>query len=171
MGPIGLPNARAHNERHAKFFPPKPPAPPKCKPQPRPIEPVKMQWSAPKVIEYELVELGVISAARPFRSWLPVHSIVEFVARQHGIDVHEIIGPRRHQKLIEARHIAAHLAVRLTAKSLPEIGRAMGNRDHTTIIHANRNIAVRRQHDPNLDRVLTGWENSLRCDLQGGAHG
>jgi hypothetical protein len=53
----------------------------------------------------------------------------------------DLLAHRRAAKLVRKRHIAMYLASALTGRSLPEIGRAFGNRDHTTILHAKRKVA------------------------------
>ena len=57
------------------------------------------------------------------------------------------------------RQIAMYLAKRLTPRSLPEIGRKFGGRDHSTVIHAVRRIEELRDTDRDVDgavRVLLG---------------
>jgi len=49
------------------------------------------------------------------------------------------------------RQVAMYLAKQLTPRSLPEIGRRFGGRDHTTVIHAVRRIEKLRQTDAELD--------------------
>ena len=54
-------------------------------------------------------------------------------------------------KLARPRQIAMYLSKQLTSRSLPEIGRKFGGRDHTTVIHAVRKIEQLREEDPALD--------------------
>ena len=64
----------------------------------------------------------------------------------------------RHDGLTPARQVAMYLSKQLTPRSLPEIGRRFGGRDHTTVIHAVRQIEKLRALDPELDsdiRLLT----------------
>ena len=49
--------------------------------------------------------------------------------------------PRRARAVARPRQIAMYLSKQLTSKSLPEIGRTFGGRDHTTVMHADNRIA------------------------------
>jgi len=51
-----------------------------------------------------------------------------------------LLSQRRHRSVVWPRQIGMYLAKQLTARSLPEIGRRFGNRDHTTVLHAIRKI-------------------------------
>ena len=66
---------------------------------------------------------------------------------------------RRAVAIARPRQIAMYLAKRLTTRSLPEIGRKFGGRDHSTVIHAVRRIEELRDTDRDVDgavRVLLG---------------
>lgn len=52
----------------------------------------------------------------------------------------DLIGPKRVRTIARPRQIAMYLAKQLTPRSLPEIGRRFGGRDHTTIMHGVRRI-------------------------------
>jgi len=58
---------------------------------------------------------------------------------------------RRAREVARPRQIAMYLAKQLTPRSLPEIGRRFGGRDHTTVIHAVRQIEKLRMADAELD--------------------
>jgi len=58
--------------------------------------------------------------------------------------------------------VAMALAKDLTQMSLPEIGEAFGNRDHTTVLHACRTIASLRKHDTALNRDYVVLEQVLK---------
>ncbi|MBU6437896.1 MAG: chromosomal replication initiator protein DnaA, partial [Betaproteobacteria bacterium] len=57
---------------------------------------------------------------------------------------------------------AMYLAKTLTLRSLPEIGRRFGGRDHTTVLHAVRKIGDERQRDAELNRQLHVLEQTLK---------
>lgn len=65
-----------------------------------------------------------------------VNQIMRFVASFHSRTVDEIKSPSRIQPLVRARHDAMFVAKIITNRSLPEIGRRFGNRDHTTVLNA-----------------------------------
>ena len=73
---------------------------------------------------------------RPIR----VHEIIAIVCDVYGINKHGICSPRRPKVLVDARQEAMWLCRKFTSRSLPDIGRSFGGRDHTTVIHAIRKI-------------------------------
>lgn len=76
------------------------------------------------------------SAKRP----IPVPAILETVCECVGAPVVEVMGKSRHQRVVLARSMVAHLARRLTTMSFPEIARAMGRPNHSTIITAQKRL-------------------------------
>lgn len=73
---------------------------------------------------------------QPVTQHFNIRQIQEEVCRVADIKLSEMIRKSRHTKLVIARHIAVMLSRHFTSRSLPEIGRMFGGRDHTTIIHA-----------------------------------
>lgn len=67
-----------------------------------------------------------------------IADILREVSRQTGKSVEDIKSARRTADIIPSRHIAMTLCKHLTLRSLPEIGRKIGMRDHTTVLHAAR---------------------------------
>ena len=57
-----------------------------------------------------------------------------------GNKLAEMFSPRRARSVARPRQIAMYLCKQLTSRSLPEIGRKFGNRDHTTVMHAVRKV-------------------------------
>jgi len=66
--------------------------------------------------------------------------IMAATASYFGVTVEELCGSSRSRVLVTARQIAMYLCRELTDLSLPKIGQAFGNRDHTTVMHADRKI-------------------------------
>ena len=62
------------------------------------------------------------------------------VSAHYGVSVTDLKSARRHKRLILPRHVFCYLAATATRKSLPQIGAFLGDRDHTTVLHAVRNI-------------------------------
>ncbi len=63
------------------------------------------------------------------------------VSKHYGISTSELVGHSRQRELILPRQIAIYLIREQTNKSLPEIGKIMGGKDHTTVLHSQRKIA------------------------------
>jgi chromosomal replication initiator protein len=55
-------------------------------------------------------------------------------------DYGALVGKGRQQSVVYARHVGMYVARKLTGASYPEIGRAFGDRDHTTVMHADRKM-------------------------------
>jgi chromosomal replication initiator protein len=66
--------------------------------------------------------------------------IIAQTAAYFGLSIEELTGPSRGRHLVMARQIAMYLCRELTALSLPKIGAQFGNRDHTTVMYADRKI-------------------------------
>jgi chromosomal replication initiator protein len=69
-----------------------------------------------------------------------IEDIIKTVSRHFGVSKPDILSQRRHRSVVWPRQVGMYLAKQLTARSLPEIGRRFGNRDHTTVLHAIRKI-------------------------------
>ena len=67
-------------------------------------------------------------------------TILKATAEVFNFTIEQIIGGSRRRPLVDARQIAMYVTRNMTDLSYPEIGRAFGNRDHTTVIHAVRKI-------------------------------
>ena len=87
--------------------------------------------------------------------------IVAAVAEYFGLNPGDITGQDRHHNIVHARMIAAYLIRSLRAESLPQIGIHLGDRDHTTILHAVRKITWQKQTDELLRRELDGITRNL----------
>lgn len=79
-----------------------------------------------------------------------VNAILSCVADFYQIPMVDMLSPRRTATMVRARHIAMYLARNLTSKSFPQIGRLMGRRDHTTILHGVKVIESRLTVEPGL---------------------
>src|SRR6266699_302945 len=69
-----------------------------------------------------------------------IEDIQRTVVRQYNVSRADLLSSRRTANVVRPRQIAMYLAKTLTLRSLPEIGRRFGGRDHTTVLHAVRKI-------------------------------
>jgi len=69
-----------------------------------------------------------------------VEEIQRRVSEHYSIRLSDMIGPRRVRSIARPRQVAMYLSKQLTSRSLPEIGRRFGGRDHTTVMHGVRRI-------------------------------
>lgn len=88
--------------------------------------------------------------------------IIAVTARFFSITQAALIGPSRRTSLVEARNIAVYLARRLTSLSYADIGRGLGHRDHTTIMHAERRLTERLAHDPVTQQAVDELDRLMR---------
>ena len=76
-----------------------------------------------------------------------IEDIQRVVARQYNVSRADLLCSRRTANIVRPRQLAMYLAKILTLRSLPEIGRRFGGRDHTTVLHAVRRIEARTSND------------------------
>ena len=77
-----------------------------------------------------------------------IDEIQKRVAEHFNIRVADMHSARRARAVARPRQVAMYLAKQLTARSLPEIGRKFGGRDHTTVMHAVKKVEELRTTDP-----------------------
>ena len=80
-----------------------------------------------------------------------IDEIQRKVAEYYGLKLAELLSDRRAKSVARPRQVAMYLAKRLTQRSLPEIGRKFGGRDHTTVMHAVKRIKQLRKEENELD--------------------
>ncbi|HEV3010919.1 MAG TPA: chromosomal replication initiator protein DnaA [Burkholderiales bacterium] len=91
-----------------------------------------------------------------------VEGIQKTVAEYFKLKISDMHSKKRSRNVARPRQVAMALAKDLTQMSLPEIGEAFGNRDHTTVLHACRTIASLRKHDTALNRDYVVLEQVLK---------
>ncbi|HEX7759707.1 MAG TPA: chromosomal replication initiator protein DnaA [Caulobacteraceae bacterium] len=91
-----------------------------------------------------------------------VDDIQKAASEHFGLKQADLISERRTRSVARPRQAAMWLAKQLTTRSLPDIGRRFGGRDHTTVLHAVRRIEELRAADPQLARDLETLMRRLR---------
>jgi len=79
---------------------------------------------------------------------IAVETIVTAAAQEFGVTVLDIKSNRRSATIVRPRHVAMYLARHMTLRSLPEIGRVLGHRDHTSVMYAVERIDQALAADP-----------------------
>ncbi|MCG2841870.1 chromosomal replication initiator protein DnaA [Sandaracinobacter sp. RS1-74] len=92
---------------------------------------------------------------------LTIDEIQRRVADHYALKINDLISPRRAREVARPRQVAMYLAKMLTPRSLPEIGRRFGGRDHTTVMHAVKRIEELRATDHELDRDINQLRRAL----------
>jgi chromosomal replication initiator protein len=96
----------------------------------------------------ETVVRDLVQGIEPRR--IKIEDILRIISRHFGVSKGDLLSQRRHRSVVWPRQIGMYLAKQLTARSLPEIGRRFGNRDHTTVLHAIRKIENEISGNPRL---------------------
>ncbi len=114
-------------------------------------------------ITLEMAEREVRDLVRPQEpKRIKIEEIQRIVARQYNVSRSDLLSSRRTANVVRPRQVAMYLAKTLTLRSLPEIGRRFGGRDHTTVLHAVRKI----ENLVNNDTALAEEIELLKRQLQ-----
>jgi chromosomal replication initiator protein len=103
----------------------------------------------------ELAELAVRDLIRtrdPKR--VKIEDIQKLVASHYSVTRADILSSRRTATVVKPRQVAMYLSKALTLRSLPEIGRRFGGRDHTTVLHAVRKIEGLTSSNPSMKEEI-----------------
>jgi len=98
-------------------------------------------------ITLDVVQESLADLLRASNRKVTIDEIIRKVADHYKLRMTDILSPRRARSVARPRQIAMYLAKKLTSKSLPEIGRSFGGRDHTTIIYGVKKIEELRTID------------------------
>jgi len=114
-------------------------------------------------ITLEMAEREIRDLIRPQEpKRVKIEDIQRVVARQYNVSRADLLSSRRTANVVRPRQVAMYLAKTLTLRSLPEIGRRFGGRDHTTVLHAVRKI----ENLVNSDNTLAEEIELLKRQLQ-----
>jgi chromosomal replication initiator protein len=103
-------------------------------------------------LDFAVATLGDVLRGAQRR--VTIDEIQKLVSQHFELKPLELISARRSRAVARPRQIAMYLAKRLTTRSLPEIGRKFGGRDHSTVIHAVRKIEELRDQDRDIDAAV-----------------
>jgi chromosomal replication initiator protein len=98
-------------------------------------------------IDLEMAKEVLRDVLRASERRITIEEIQRRVAEHYNIKLSEMSSERRARAVARPRQVAMFLSKQLTSRSLPEIGRKFGGRDHTTVMHAVRRIEELRQSD------------------------
>ena len=113
---------------------------------------------APNISELKVILKDLLNLAE---NKVNIDQIQTSVCQFFKINKTEMLSARRSRYLVRPRQTAIYLAKILTSKSLPEIGRAFSNRDHTTVIHSVKTIDKLRKEDNELNINIDNLKNKL----------
>jgi len=124
------------------------------------VNAVAQQSGGRLAIEIARMALGDDTMSRPKEISIP--QILDAVVNQFNVRLSDLQGKKRSRSIAFARQVCMYLARDLTRLSLEEIGKCFGGRDHTTVLHASRQIRELRTRDAELDRMLAKLTEELR---------
>ncbi|HEX5931903.1 MAG TPA: chromosomal replication initiator protein DnaA [Methyloceanibacter sp.] len=108
----------------------------------------------------EQIVRDLMRGAEPRR--VRIDDILRTVSKHYGVNRGDLLSGRRNRSIVRPRQIGMYLAKLLTSRSLPEIGRRFGNRDHTTVLHAIRKIEQLMNDDTQLREEIELLKRLLR---------
>ncbi len=103
-------------------------------------------------LDFAITTLGDVLRGSQRR--VTIDEIQKLVSTHFDLKPVDLVSERRARAVARPRQIAMYLAKRLTTRSLPEIGRKFGGRDHSTVIHAVRRIESLRDTDRDVDGAV-----------------
>jgi chromosomal replication initiator protein len=109
--------------------------------------------------DFARAEIAATTTARPNEA--SVEDIQRVVCHHFKLRSTDLLGEDRHKSIARARHLAMYLCRMRLKCSFPELGRAFGNRDHTTVMSAVRKVEHLRASDPELRAHLEAIERKL----------
>lgn len=101
-------------------------------------------------INLDMTQECLADVLRASERKVTIDEIIRKVADHYNLRMSDLLSARRARQVARPRQVAMYLAKTLTSKSLPDIGRRFGGRDHTTVIHAVRKIEELRKTDSQI---------------------
>lgn len=105
-------------------------------------------------INMELTQDCLVDVLRDSERKISVEEIQRKVSEHYNIRLSDMIGPKRLRSYARPRQVAMYLCKLMTSRSLPEIGRRFGGRDHTTVMHGVRRIEELKTTDDQIAEDL-----------------
>ena len=103
-----------------------------------------------------------VVSSPPAMPWRWSEPIQRTVAEHYALKKEDMLSERRARAVARPRQVAMWLAKQITTRSLPDIGRRFGGRDHTTVLHAVRRIEQLKEEDASLARDIDVLLRKLR---------
>jgi chromosomal replication initiator protein len=107
-----------------------------------------------RAVDVELAQTVLKDLLRSSNRRITIDEIQSKVANYFNIKVEDIMSAKRIRSFARPRQIAMYLSKKLTSRSLPEIGRKFGGRDHTTVIHAVKKVDQLKSESNKFDEDI-----------------
>jgi chromosomal replication initiator protein len=118
---------------------------------------LKGEAATPGLVRHVLGRLGVDRAGDA----CAIGEILDAAAQEFGVERKELLARDRRPNVVTARQVAMYLARELTEHSLPEIGRGIGGRNHTTVLHAVNRVSTAIQSDGSVRNSVDNLRRRL----------
>jgi chromosomal replication initiator protein len=107
-----------------------------------------------KEIDLDLTKSVLKDLLKSNTKRITIDEIQNKVSNYYNIKLEELVSSRRIRSFARPRQVAMYLSKKLTTRSLPEIGRKFGGRDHTTVIHAVKKIEELKDSNSKFDEDI-----------------
>ncbi|MET0365137.1 MAG: chromosomal replication initiator protein DnaA [Sphingobium sp.] len=114
-----------------------------------------------RAVTIDMAQTVLADSLRANSRRITIDEIQRACAAHYRIDTAEMRSARRARAVARPRQVAMYLAKKLTPRSLPEIGRIFGGRDHSTVIHAVRTIEALRKENADIDQDIRTLQSQL----------
>ena len=114
-------------------------------------------------INMDLTQDCLADVLRASERKVSVEEIQRKVSEHYNIRLSDMVGPKRLRSYARPRQVAMYLCKKMTSRSLPEIGRRFGGRDHTTVMHGVKRIEELKQNDGQIAEDLELLRRSLEA--------
>ena len=114
-------------------------------------------------IDMDLTQDCLADVLRASERKITIEEIQRRVSEHYNIRLSDMIGPKRLRSYARPRQVAMYLSKHMTSRSLPEIGRRFGGRDHTTVMHGVRRIEELKVQDGQIAEDLELLRRALEA--------
>jgi len=114
-------------------------------------------------INMELTQDCLADVLRASEKKITIEEIQRKVSDHYNIRLSDMVGPKRLRSYARPRQVAMYLCKQLTSRSLPEIGRRFGGRDHTTVMHGVKRIEELKQSDGQIAEDIELLRRALQA--------
>nr|WP_037228203.1 chromosomal replication initiator protein DnaA [Roseobacter sp. GAI101] len=114
-------------------------------------------------INMDLTQDCLADVLRASERKISVEEIQRKVSEHYNIRLSDMVGPKRLRSYARPRQVAMYLCKKMTSRSLPEIGRRFGGRDHTTVMHGVKRIEELKQNDAQIAEDLELLRRALEA--------
>ena len=114
-------------------------------------------------ITHDLAQDCLADILRASERKITVEEIQRKVSEHYNIRLSDMLGPKRVRSFARPRQVAMYLSKQMTSRSLPEIGRRFGGRDHTTVLHGVKRIEELKTQDGQIAEDLEMLRRTLEA--------